>query len=260
MAIPTLLTALGKPINHDQYFLDKGSKVMIKSPARKLIINLPLSSPISLSGQATWKEFGGGLGALGNNPLGKVGSLASGISSSLGTSLAQPSFSKKMYDKSSPISFSFEVDLVASYSAFEEVYYPAIMLLSLAYPLLYGDLAKGTKGVINLKSFIPPGPSMLYSEDSKEDGKLQGDPIHVSIGRLISLQGCYIESVGLNVDNTFDPDGYPKHIKASVKVCMVETPYATSNGFLGVNGKWGNDMTASVEAISSLLTKFTNLF
>lgn len=210
-------------------------------------VTAPLSDKIRIGGHADWQEvFQGGMMSLGGSALDTFNNI---IQLTSGKSIQQPWMNRKVYKNTKPLSFSFAMNFVATYDPQNEVFEPAMKLLSFIFPRVDDDTEslkneiRGTlekwhlKGeLINsfidtfVKSYIVPGPSISWGNGKTDDSGKNGDAVTLRIGQVLTLGGVYLEDVDCEFSQACDSKGFPLSCRVNLKATMMDCNYVDSNG------------------------------
>jgi hypothetical protein len=132
--------------------------------------------------------------------------------------------------------FDIPLQFLSKFDAYEEVYLPVVGLLSFLYPRL--NDAKAKENTANLLStYFVPGPSLFFKprEPSSNEGSFAlsgsgGDHVEISVGSFVHFTGCYLKSVRLTVENSFNVAGYPHNVKADVSFEAMDSSFVDFDG------------------------------
>jgi hypothetical protein len=219
-----------QPFVHDLYSVGDQSVVKFWCEGKHKTIRAPLSGSFSLNVQSRWVELFGGSGG-GSTLLGIVDNLAQALGNK---TIAQPWFGRKMWGGTTPLKFSLPVRFMSRFDAYREVFLPMTGLLSFMYPRLNdkGQSSADTASV--LSTYFLPGPNIFYSSGSNSFGPNLGgdggDPVEISMGSFISFSGCYLTSIGLTVENSFNIAGYPHNVGAQVEFEAMDVSFVNFDG------------------------------
>jgi hypothetical protein len=205
---------------HDTYAATNHSVVSFVCGGKKRAVRALLSDAIDLTVLSSWKSlFNGGVGQIGSQVVGIIENLRQLFG---GTSIRQPWFGRKLWEGTAPLHFDLPIQFLSYNDAYQEVYLPAIGLLSFLYPRL-----DGREGEDKLwKKYFVPGPSLDYEVDNHGDG----DRVEINLGNFIKFTGCYLTAVSLNIANSFNLDGYPHNIRARVSFDAMDVSFVESDG------------------------------
>jgi hypothetical protein len=247
---------------HDMYSIGSQSIVTFNCTGKQKTVRAPLSGAFGLTVSSTWKGYfdgaGGGVDAV---------TLVNGIAQlSSGLSVTQPWFGRKSWQGTSPMQFDIPLRFLSRFDAYDEVYLPVVGLLSFLYPRLYDEAASPNEAEA-LSVYFIPGPSVFASQGEASDeggvfglGGSGGDPVEISIGSFMRFSGCYIRSVSLNIENSFNGDGYPHNVEAKVNFEAMDASFVNYNGSF-MDKKLGNqairlnaELKDAAESANSLLS------
>ena len=258
-------------------------EVAIICPNKNRCVYSYLSEPLKFSASATWKEmFGGGMASTVGTTVGTVNDIAQYVK---GWSFQQPWMNKKIYQSTTPLSFTITLPFVAKSdeTAVNDVWMPLQTLMSFVYPRMIGTgtdnaltqvsdklglgLSKTIKSQTNadgtanknsaglitsiatcFKIYAIPGPGIRQTD---VEGS-QGDNVCVIIGNYLCFQMCYIEEVSVEMSNTMTNSGYPLWGKATLKITNSVGNIVSENGtflFDGFSGV-GDEVGSSIDAMS----------
>lgn len=233
-----------------------------------------LSEGVKLNGQSNWEFFTQGIGidklAKG---LGTVNTLAqlgfTGTSDNkpygAGASIQQPWVNRKFWKDSSPFTLDFNFNFVSETSSKEDVFLPAIALLSFCYPRAIDDTeivkvlknsitnlqnkvadwtggvttgtnTKDNKSILDagkdaLRMFAIPGPSLMYGAKGNEEGQQDlGDAVTIVVGNMFAFGACYLKTVNLEFSPSFDYSGYPVWCKCQIQAEAMDSNICASDG------------------------------
>lgn len=176
---------------------------------------------------------------------------------------------KKLYSAPEPTEISFDMELVAFYSAKEEVLVPAVKLLTMAlgrrltaedvvsrveqYSIemakFGGRVVSATIGEGSITDMLTQGESTNIDVDENNlevsnrvlelISVIQGPPIsEIRFGDVMVLPKCFITSVAAKFSNVLDPDGVPMSAVCSVTATLETSPIAEDvQGFFKVYEK-----------------------
>ena len=218
------------------------------------------------------------------NNLGQLGfaNIAQkGNNNTAGSVIQQPWLDRKFWKHSKPFDLSFNFNFVSETSSKNEVFLPAIALLSFCYPRkvdnvdlieqaneAIGGLAgdgtntKGKPNVMNaakdvLQAFAIPGPSLMYGATRDNQGNAtqgdNGDAVTIVVGNMFAFGACYLKQVIIEFSPNIDYSGYPVWCKCSISAEAMDSNYCESNGDFTVS-QWGdkaNDISKLVDALST---------
>ena len=223
----------GQPVNEGSQGGNTVCQVVFTCKNKKRRIVGLLSGGFNVEGNSSWESpFQGALGTAVS-----VGdSIAQLVS---GGSIRQPWFGRKYWRGTSALKFTFVVQFASFRNAEDEVYKPALGLLSLVYPRYADGVADG-----GLALYRIPGPSMfsgasgsdlsgITNSDRRrrvENAMNSGDAVNISFGSLLEFNLCYITNVSLEFGNSFTPEGFPHTIKASVTFETMDVSYVGTEG------------------------------
>jgi hypothetical protein len=246
-----------QPFVHDLYTLGNQSVVKFYCEGKNKTVRAPLSGSFSINVQSRWNEIFGGSGG-GSTLLGIVDHLAQALGNK---TVAQPWFGRKMWGGTTPFKFSLPLRFISRFNAYKEVYLPMMGLLSFMYPRLnndqQGEAGKDTADM--LSTYFLPGPNIFYSvTDSEENSSFNlglggGDAVEIELGKFISFSGCYLTSVSLTVENSFNLDGYPHNVGAQVEFEAMDVAFVNFDGSFMETG-FGNQALMLNDQIKSAVS------
>lgn len=223
----------------DLYQVGDNQKIIIFDKAPNGTFNCVtglISQDITMDIVSTWKSiFDQGGGAIGSLAFPILDIMSSFRQMTEGGSLRQPWMSRKMWQQTSPISFTIPVSFVATSAATakQEVWVPALTLIGFMYPISVkgnASLTKDTSGsafgtFMNslTQQFTPPGPSIFYTGDTSENTKKhKQDPITVAIGDIILMRGVYLENANVTFSSTMTSTGVPMAATVTLKITAMD--------------------------------------
>lgn len=250
-----------------------------------------LSEGVKLTGISEWEDIAStaGISTLSNgistvNKLGQLGfaNIAqNGNNDTAGSVLQQPWLDRKFWKHSKPFDLSFNFNFVSETSSKDEVFLPAIALLSFCYPrevnnvdlieksqefvgsVSSGTNTKGEKNVMNaakdtiLKAFAIPGPSLMYGAKRDNQGNAtqgdNGDAVTIVVGNMFAFGACYLKQVTIEFSPNIDYSGYPVWCKCSISAEAMDSNYCNSDGSFNVS-QWGNSANDISDLVKSLST------
>jgi hypothetical protein len=240
MGISNVVGVLGDlPISHDVFSIGEQSFVKFYCKGKNKTIRAPLSGSFTLSVQSQWNGLFGGSGG-GSTLLGIVDSLVQGIANH---SVVQPWFGRKLWGGTTPFKFSLPLRFISRFNAYDEVYLPVVGLLSFMYPRLDNEKqSKAESDSANVFSkYFVPGPNIFYSEGSGGSGLFkfgdaEGDRVEIELGKFISFSACYLTSISLTVENSFNFEGWPHNVAAQVEFEAMDVSFVNFDGSFMENG------------------------
>jgi hypothetical protein len=244
------------PLIHDVFSIGDQSIVKFTCDGKHKTIKAPLSGAFNLSVQSHWTGLFDGSGG-GSAILGYIDSLTQAF---LNKTITQPWFGRKAWTGTTPFKFSVPIRFVSRFNAYKEVYLPVTGLLSFLYPRIDSADAE-TGGADVLAAYLVPGPSVFYAEEEggKElDGGLfglggsGGDRVEISVGSFIQFSGCYLTSIDLTVENSFNVDGYPHSVGGTVNFEAMDVSFVHFDGSFMQN-KLGNQAFKVDEVLNGAL-------
>lgn len=234
-----------------------------------------LSEGIKLNGTSDWEVFtqSSGMSTL-TQGLGTVNTIAqlgftgtSGDDKPYGTgaSIQQPWMNRKFWKDSKPFTLDFNFNFVSETSSKEDVFLPAIALLSFCYPRAIddteaaeiiknkiqglrskvGEMVGGGTSATNtaghkplldaaldaIRFFAIPGPSLMYGAKGNENGQLdQGDAVTIVVGNTFAFGACYLKNVNLEFSPNFDYSGYPVWCKCQIQAEAMDSNVCANDG------------------------------
>lgn len=251
-----------------------------------------LSEGVKLTGVSEWESIANtdGISTLSKgistvNNLGQLG--FANIAQTDGTNTAgsviqQPWLDRKFWKHSKPFDLSFNFNFVSETSSKDEVFLPAIALLSFCYPREVDNVelieqtneflggvsggktnTKGKENVVDaaretvLKTFAIPGPSLMFGATRDKQGNVtqgdNGDAVTIVVGNMFAFGACYLKQVVIEFSPNIDYSGYPVWCKCSVSAEAMDSNYCKSNGDFNVS-QWGNDANDISKLIDALST------
>jgi hypothetical protein len=221
-----------QPFVHDLYTIGDPSVVRFYCPGKHKTVRAPLSGSFNLSVQSRWNGLFDGTGG-GSQLLGIIDSFAQALGNH---TLSQPWFGRKLWGGTTPFKFSLPVRFVSRFDAYKEVFLPVMGLLSFMYPRLVTEVdEESERGVANaLSMYFVPGPNVFYALGDEEGGlgAGNGDRVEISMGSFLNFTGCYLTSINLTVENSFNLAGYPHNVGAQVDFEAMDA------SFVGVDGSF----------------------
>ena len=181
-----------------------------------------LSGPLNISANSTWTSLFNAVNGMGSDVIDTIDNFAQGL---YGNTIRQPWFGRKFWQGTKPLSFQIPLQFVSFKNAKEEVFDPAMGLLSLVFPRLD---SKNNSAKMFAKYFIP-GPTVFYSP-TDHYADTEGDRVSVYFGNFLRFDGCYITGVALTVENSFSLEGYPHNVKATVTFETMDVSYVNHDG------------------------------
>ena len=247
-----------------------------------------LSEGVKLTGVSEWEDIASTAGistlSSGISTVNKLGQLGfaniaqKGNNDTSGSVIQQPWLDRKFWKHSKPFDLSFNFNFVSETSSKDEVFLPAIALLSFCYPREVdnvdliekaqefmgndGTNTKGKKNVMNaakdvLKAFAIPGPSLMYgaTKDNQSNATQgdNGDAVTIVVGNMFAFGACYLKQVVIEFSPNIDYSGYPVWCKCSISAEAMDSNYCNSDGSFNVS-QWGNkanDISDLVQALST---------
>ena len=261
-------------------------EIIIACKGKRRRVTGYLSEGVKLTGVSEWESITNtaGISTLSSgistvNNLGQLGfaNIAQkSDNNTAGSVLQQPWLDRKFWKHSKPFDLNFNFNFVSETSSKDEVFLPAIALLSFCYPRkvdnvdlveksqeLLGSVAgdgtntRGTTNVLNatkdvLQTFAIPGPSLMYGATRDSTGAAtqgdNGDAVTIVVGNMFAFGACYLKQVVIEFSPNIDYSGYPVWCKCSISAEAMDSNYCDSNGDFNVS-QWGN----SANDISNLV-------
>ena len=205
----------------DLFEVSANTEVVFKCLNRGITIHAVLSGQLNLSASSKWTGYFQGLPQLLNI-------LDGGNQIFFGHSLQQPWMGRKYWSGTEPMVIRLPLQFVSDTNAKKEVYDPAVMLLSLLFPRIAND-AEMTNKMKLWGEYVVPGPSIFYNRNGNKDDSVMWDYVSVRLGEMLDFTACYLESVTLNVENSFDTKGYPHCIKADVSFRAMDSMFVPAD-------------------------------
>lgn len=263
-------------------------EIMIACKGKRRRVVGYLSEGVKLNGVSNWEPIVNttGISQLNTgltkaNTLGQLGFGGQTTSGgySTGTGILQPWLNRQFWKGSDPFTLEFNFNLVAETSARDDVYLPAIALLSFCYPRLIDnvEIVENTKNTIDntfatdmgdgsgrstvigalsksvLNTFATPGPSLMYGAKGNKEGENDnGDAVTIVVGNTYAFGACYLTKVSLEESPNRDYTGYPTWCKCSVSARAMDSNFCSPDGDFMVS-QWGDsasDMSDLVEALT----------
>ena len=209
-----------QPRVRDIFEVSANTEVVFDCPNRFITVRAVLSGSLNLTANSQWKGYFNVMPQLLNI-------LDGGDQALFGRSIQQPWMGRQYWGGTEPMSFRLPLQFVSDTNAEEDVYKPAIALLSLLFPRQ--AKAVGTRETSFFGEYIVPGPSVFYTSNSDEPSTL-GDFVSIRLGNMLDFNACYITSVSLDVENSYDPRGYPHCIKAGVSFKAMDSMFVGRGG------------------------------
>lgn len=242
-ALMTALDGFFSSLDTDNFTLTDENLVTIWCPQRGKSFSAPLCSPFQLNGIAQWES-------LGASPLGNVLGVVDKAAGALtGTTIKQPWFARKYWKGTDPLSFSFVMDLWAKENAEKEVFRPCETLVGFLYPRNNPSAGSGV-----LRTFIPPGPNLFTgynSEGKMSTGLLSealdsspGDYFSITVGNMLYLELCYINTVSVNFSPVLDETGFPHQATVTVSVTSFDSGVVGHDGSYSISQSGNLALTA----------------
>lgn len=266
-------------------------EIIIACKGKRRRITGYLSEGVKLTGTSEWEDIANtaGISTLSSgmstvNNLGQLGfaNIAQkGNNDTAGSVIQQPWLDRKFWKHSKPFDLSFNFNFVSEVSSKNEVFLPAIALLSFCYPrkvdnvdliektnAAIGNLGgdgvntKGKPNVMNaakdvLQAFAIPGPSLMYGATKDSQGNAtqgdNGDAVTIVVGNMFAFGACYLKQVIIEFSPNIDYSGYPVWCKCSISAEAMDSNYCEPNGDFTVS-QWGNkanDISKLVDALST---------
>lgn len=266
-------------------------EIIIACKGKRRRVTGYLSEGVKLTGVAEWEDIAStaGISTLSNgistvNKLGQLGfaNIAQkNNNDTAGSVLQQPWLDRKFWKHSKPFDLSFNFNFVSETSSKDEVFLPAIALLSFCYPREVNNVdlvektqekleslsgsgtnTQGEKNVMGaakdvLRAFAIPGPSLMYGATRDNQGNAtqgdNGDAVTIVVGNMFAFGACYIKQVVIEFSPNIDYSGYPVWCKCSISAEAMDSNYCKSDGSFNVS-QWGNsanDISDLVKALST---------
>lgn len=280
--------------NDDDYSVKFNQSIIISCPNKKAYIVGLLSDGVKLSGQSDWENI------TSNNIVDRIYKAVQSVDAtqqmgfiparrggttagSAGISYIQPWASRKFWKGSHPFDLTFNFNLISKTDGKEQVYEPAVKLLSLCYPRKLGTASgdsvitakeavqknfgsvfnvggTGTDGKSNLitsvldalESWSIPGPSLTYSGKNDSSGSM-GDTVTIMIGNLFVFGACYVKKVDLEFSPSFDNKGYPLWCKCSISFETLQSNYVNTDGSFNLS-----EFPKGSEKLANVLSSIAN--
>ena len=281
--LPSTFTMGSGPVQTDATI---PQEIIIACKGKRRRICGYLSEGVKLTGVSEWEDIANtaGISTLSNgvstvNNLGQLGfaNIAQkGGNDTAGSVLQQPWLDRKFWKHSKPFDLSFNFNFVSETSSKDEVFLPAIALLSFCYPREVDNVdlvekmnnvtestnTKGETNVMNaakkvLKAFAIPGPSLMYGATKDKSGAAtqgdNGDAVTIVVGNMFAFGACYIKQVVIEFSPNIDYSGYPVWCKCSISAEAMDSNYVDKNYNFSVS-QWGNsanDISDLVKALST---------
>ena len=225
MAFDFLLGDKTSVFKHDSYSVGAGqTQVYFYCPRKGQEILAVLSGPFSVDATSNWE---GVLKMGASQVLETIDNFAQGL---FGNTIRQPWLSRKLWTGTTPLTFTLPLQFVSFDDAEAQVVKPMMGLLSLVYPRLDYD-AGDVDAADMFSTYFVPGPTLFYVNDGAYDSASdEGDRVEITLGKFLHFKGCYIKSVGFNVENSFSVDGWPHNVKASVTFETMDVSYVNPDG------------------------------
>jgi hypothetical protein len=236
MALDFLLGNNSMVHTHDVYTIGNQTVVKFWCPGKKKLVRSPLSGSFNLSVTSTWTDLFNAAG--GGSEI--VNILSNAAQLIKGHTFRQPWFGRKLWGGTSPFKFSLPLQFSSRFNAYEEVYLPAIALLSFMYPRSAEEGKEDDEETF--ASYFVPGPPITFTK-SNPDGILgkTGDRVEISMGSFLNFIGCYLTSISLTVENSFNKQGYPHNIKAQVGFDAMDVAFVNFDGGFMESGLGNQD-------------------
>lgn len=220
-----------QPFIHDLYTIGDQSVVKFYCKGKHKTVRAPLSGSFNLNVQSQWNGLFDGAGG-GSQLLGIVDSLKQVFQS---RTISQPWFGRKMWVGTTPFKFSLPIRFVSRFDAYKEVFLPVMGLLSFMYPRLNDENQSREDQANALSSYFIPGPNIFSSEAAGDETKFNlgiggGDQVEISMGSFMSFRGCYLTSVALTVENSFNVAGYPHNVGVQVDFEAMDVSFVNFDG------------------------------
>lgn len=237
-------------------------EVLISCKNKRKRVSGILSEGVKLESTAEWTElFGGGITSIAGSFIDTVNNVTQ---LTAGNSIQQPWMNRKFYKSTKPFSFSFGFNLVAENNAEEEVWKPAVALVSFTFPRDMGEKhvtnaeERGLIGAIadSLSYYKIPGPSLDYTGEN--DTRNTGDAVTLTIGNQFAMGGVYLEKVGTEFSTAYDERGFPLACKVTVQATCMDVNSCTKDGDFLISQFASNQENISV-AIQQLKKTLTDL-
>lgn len=260
-------------------------EIMIACKGKRRRVIGYLSQGVKLVGTSEWEdlvstngisEMSQGVSTI--NKLGQLGFAGKNTQggSTAGSVIQQPWLDRKFWKHSKSFDLNFDFNLVAESSAKDDVFLPAIALLSFCYPREINNVAlvedfktKSSPYVSNgtnseggknlaasvrdtLRVFAIPGPSLMYGAKREGGGTVQdnGDAVTIVIGNMFAFGACYLKQVVLELSPNMDYSGYPVWCKCSIQAEAMDSNYCAANGDFNVS-QWANTQNDISEVIDA---------
>jgi hypothetical protein len=145
-----------------------------------------------------------------------------------------------MWVSTTPFKFSLPLRFVSRFDAYKEVFLPVMGLLSFMYPRLSEEEKEYDTADVLSQYFIP-GPNIFYNLKNPEGevfnlGGGGGDRVEISMGHFMSFSGCYLTSIGLTIENSFNVAGFPHNVAAQVDFEAMDVSFVNFDGGFMENG------------------------
>jgi hypothetical protein len=125
-------------------------------------------------------------------------------------------------------------------------------LLSFMYPRL--DAAGQKNDVAGvLSTYFVPGPSLFYTRSDPDNSPfgVAGDRVEIKMGSFLDFKGCYLTSMSLTVENSFNRQGYPHSVHAQVDFDAVDVSFVNYNGSFMETGFADQDLVMNKELLEA---------
>lgn len=266
-------------------------EIIIACKGKRRRVTGYLAEGVKLTGTSEWEDIVGtaGISTLNDgmstvNNLGQLGFAdikQNGGNSTAGSVIQQPWLDRKFWKHSKPFDLNFNFNFVSENSSKNDVFLPAIALLSFCYPRLVdnvellektkekigefagdGTNTKGETNVLNavknsLKAFAIPGPSLMYGAKKDSNGNAtqgdNGDAVTIVVGNMFAFGACYLKQVIVEFSPNIDYSGYPVWCKCSISAEAMDSNYCEPNGDFNVS-QWGNSANDISDLMKSLNT------
>lgn len=266
-------------------------EIIIACKGKRRRITGYLSEGVKLTGVSEWEDIASTAGistlSSGVSTVNKLGQLGfaniaqKSDNNTAGSVIQQPWLDRKFWKHSKPFNLDFNFNFVSEVSSKDEVFLPAIALLSFCYPRevnnvdlieksqqTLGSIAgdgtntQGGKNVMAaakevLKAFAIPGPSLMYGATRDSQGNAtqgdNGDAVTIVVGNMFAFGACYLKQVIIEFSPNIDYSGYPVWCKCSISAEAIDSNYCSPNGDFNVS-QWGNSANDISDLVAALST------
>lgn len=263
MALTAIQSIQGNTSLNDVYKLSSQQMVVISCNNRlegSSSIKARLLDPLRVSVNADWA----GLDSIMGGVSSVIGAISAITVSVKGFSISQPWFSRKFWKSTSPVNIQCRIGFFASSasSAYSEVYLPVNKLIGLVYPRKLGYSGSSSDGSL-FDAYAPPGPNLYtgYSGDEITSGVVSDwgtsatDYVTFSLGNLVQLDICYLDSVSVDFSAALNSQGYPLSAACNVSVTAMDVGVWQDSGvFLKQKSGMALNVSNAINSVQALVS------